>query len=61
MRPKEAAHIFAMSPRAFDANERPYLPFVTIGKPAGKRTMKAWQLSDLYARIEAKKRAPAGR
>lgn len=52
---EEAARIFAVSPREFDQNERPFLPWVPIGKPAGKRTAKRWRLSDLYARIEQKK------
>lgn len=60
VRREEAAHIFAMSPRAFDQYEKPFLPFVPLGKPAGRRTVKGWRLSDLYARIEAKKRSPEG-
>ena len=60
VRREEAAHIFAMSARAFDQYEKPYLPFVPLGNPAGKRTVKGWRLSDLYARIEAKKRVPEG-
>lgn len=39
-------------------DERPFLPWVPLGAPAGKRTMKAWLLSDLYKRIAAKKRQP---
>jgi hypothetical protein len=58
VRREEAAAIFSISPRAFDQDERPYLPWVPLGRPAGKRTTKAWRLSDLYARMEAKKRRP---
>jgi hypothetical protein len=58
VRRNEAAAIFSISPRAFDQDERPYLPWVPIGKPAGKRTTKAWRLSDLYRRMEEKKHQP---
>ena len=53
-----AARVFGISAREFDLTERPYLPFVPIGKQAGRRTAKRWRLSDLYARIEAKKQRP---
>ena len=59
VRRAEAARLLGISVRTFDANERPHLPVVALGREDAKRRTPAWRLSDIWARINAKQRGEA--